>query len=84
MLGYLMNLSKFHSSVGILFFSKATWKHDQKSPACVENYHRIQDRKFTLSEMHVDPSNPEHLKENLEIVYKHILASCHKINDTAN
>ena len=81
MLGYLLNLSKYDVSIGILFFSHATAKLEEDPSSCEKKSYKIQGREFTLSELLVKPTEPERVEESLEVVYRHILAVCRKINN---
>ena len=81
MLGYLLNLSKYDASIGILFFSHATTKLQKDLSSREKESYKIQGREFTLSELLVNPTEPERVEESLGVVYGHILAICRKINN---
>jgi hypothetical protein len=75
MLGYLLNLSKYHAEIGILFFPHAKSRHrgDGKEPlSYVESVEEIHGQKITFTTMLVNPKEPKHLLINLEKVYEYI------------
>jgi hypothetical protein len=75
MLGYLLNLSKHHTEVGILFFPHLKTRHrrDGKEPApYVESVEEVYGQKITFTTMFMNPKETKYLLINLEKVYDYI------------
>ena len=75
MLGYLMNLSQYNASIGILFFSQAREKHmveGQEPIPCVEKTEQVHGKDVTFATMFVNPNETESLEGNLQKVYEYI------------
>jgi len=75
MLGYMVNLGKFNSEIGILFFPYSIERNENDDgtyrPA-VESTDVVYGKQLSFSTLILNPTKPDELKENLKIVFDHV------------
>jgi len=75
MLGYMLNLGKFNTEIGILFFPYSIDRNkidDKKYRPAAESTDFVFGKQLSFSTLILNPTKPDELRENLGIVFDHV------------